>query len=419
MRNKIKNLTLVGEIIWLNAVTIIIRFCRLESIMSELSGHDCPRCNVELYVETNEQAEGVDLLICKKCWGVGVAAKSMEDVIAKGSILDEKGGRLVKTGSKCKCPMCSTIMDEIELDIPEDLEKLNIIDTSKKVIIDSCRNCPTFWFDAGELDLLNGIQPKLRGESRAGLESQYDSESKRLFEDKTLTEEELKKRRMTRQIFGSFAVVVGLALSNTGLLGTSIGILLGLGGFIAIITKDPEQTLVRGTCDKCLKPDKSLAWNCQRGGCWAHICSDCQTIGDDPVETYAKTLGGIAGVIIVGGIAILAIAAVAEGGGAGMGSLSLPGGGGSSEKKGGRFHQNMLLCRECVEVAKKEDEEHEFRKLKAKGGKKYEEGKAKKAKAEIGLFVSDGYCSHKDKINGKRCRRVEFRNTGYCYVHKE
>ena len=316
--------------------------------MSELSGHDCPRCNVELYVETNEQAEGVDLLICKKCWGVGVAAKSMGDVIAKGSILDEKGGRLVKTGSKCKCPMCSTIMDEIELDIPEDLEKLNIIDTSKKVIIDSCRNCPTFWFDAGELDLLNGIQPKLRGESRAGLESQYDSESKRLFEDKTLTEEELRKRRMTRQIFGSFAVVVGLALSNTGLFGTSIGILLGLGGLIAMFSSNPEQALVTGTCDKCWKPDKLLAWNCQRGGCWAHICSDCESIGDDPVETYAKTLGAIAlGVVVLG----VGAAAISSGG--------VPGGlpSGSSEKEKKPTKIDMLLCRECTEIWKGEKTE--------------------------------------------------------------
>ena len=57
--------------------------------MSELSGHDCPRCNVELFIEASEDAEGVDLLICKQCWGVGVTAKSMALVMAEGSLLDQ------------------------------------------------------------------------------------------------------------------------------------------------------------------------------------------------------------------------------------------------------------------------------------------------------------------------------------------
>ena len=70
-----------------------------------------------------------------------------------------------------------------------------------------------------------------------------------------------------------------------------------------------------GTCDKCLKENKSLAWNCQRGGCWAHICNDCQTIGDDPVEAYAKTLGKVAVGTVMVGIGILAVAAIAESGG--------------------------------------------------------------------------------------------------------
>jgi hypothetical protein len=30
--------------------------------MSKLSGHDYYRCNLELYIETSEQAKGVDLL---------------------------------------------------------------------------------------------------------------------------------------------------------------------------------------------------------------------------------------------------------------------------------------------------------------------------------------------------------------------
>ncbi|MCH1524495.1 MAG: hypothetical protein L7S41_05060, partial [Candidatus Thalassarchaeaceae archaeon] len=134
--------------------------------MSELSGHNCPRCNVELYIEMSEQAKGVDLLICKECWGVGVAAKSMQNVISKGEILDRNKDNLSKRTGTCKCPICSTKMDIIELDLPENIEnKLKMVETkvgissivasTKKVVIDSCSNCPTFWFDAGELDLLN------------------------------------------------------------------------------------------------------------------------------------------------------------------------------------------------------------------------------------------------------------------------
>ena len=57
--------------------------------MSEPSGHDCPRCSVELFIEVNEDVEGVDLLICKQCWGVGITAKSLDSVISPGSLLDE------------------------------------------------------------------------------------------------------------------------------------------------------------------------------------------------------------------------------------------------------------------------------------------------------------------------------------------
>ena len=109
--------------------------------MSELSSHPCPRCNVGLYIEANDEVDGVDLLICKQCWGVGVAAKSIELVIAKGSMLDENRGENRGEGD-CNCPMCDTLMDEIELDIPENvIEKISMIEsqamTSEKVVIDS------------------------------------------------------------------------------------------------------------------------------------------------------------------------------------------------------------------------------------------------------------------------------------------
>ena len=380
--------------------------------MSELSGHDCPRCNIELYIEMTEQAEGVDLLICKDCWGVGVAAKSMESVISKGEILDKNIDNLIKRTGVCKCPMCSTKMEVIELDLPEDVEeKLKIINKSskmtalstKKVVIDSCSNCPTFWFDAGELDLLNGIQPKMR-------DVNYDSSSNRLMEDPSLTEDFLKKKDMERKAIGGLIIILSLAFAGSmGIMGKALFGLIGLGGLIAVLSKNPKQNLAVGTCDKCLKENKSLAWNCQRGGCWAHICNDCQTIGDDPVKTYAKTLGTVAvGTVGVG----LGVALLFATDGAILGNpLDLTTGSGGSKEKGKRSDwKGMLLCRECVEVAKEdepstniEDEEKE---------------RSDYTKIETREIRRSGSCDYVDNLNGKRCQRVTFRHLNYCYAHK-
>ena len=317
--------------------------------MSEPSGHDCPRCSVELFIEVNEDVEGVDLLICKQCWGVGITAKSLDSVISPGSLLDERKDDAITTSGDCKCPMCSTIMDEIELEIPENIvAKISMIEKetsslshSNTVIIDSCSNCPSFWFDAGELDLLNGITPKLRG-------SNYDKKTVRLLEDPTLTQEDFQRKQIVRRVAGGlfvlFAIWFGLESNDIGKIAAGI---LGLGGLIAMFSSNPEQALVTGTCDKCWKPDKLLAWNCQRGGCWAHICSDCESIGDDPVETYAKTLGAIALGVVVLGVGAAAISS----GGAGLGGIP---GGGSSEKEKKPTKIDMLLCRECTEIWKGE-----------------------------------------------------------------
>ena len=406
--------------------------------MSELSGHDCPRCNVELYIEMAEQAEGVDLLICKECWGVGVAAKSMESVISKGENLDKNIDNLIKRTGVCKCPMCSTKMDVIELDLPENVEeKLKIVNKSskmtalvtKKVVIDSCSNCPTFWFDAGELDLLNGIQPKMR-------DVNYDSKSNRLMEDKSLTEDFLKKKDTERKAIGGLIVILSLAFAGSmGIVGKAVMGLIGLGGLIAVLSKNPNQKLAVGTCDKCLEENKSLAWNCQRGGCWAHICNDCQTIGDDPVEAYAKTLGKVAAGTVMVGIGILAVAAIAESGGGGYGIPDLLGGSGGNKEKRSEW-KSMLLCRECVEVAKEEEQkqleksEDRVKKLqKAKdsyedeASTNFEEVEEKERKndyekietVELRRSIS---CDYVDALNGKKCQRVTFRQLNYCYMHK-
>ena len=375
--------------------------------MSELSTHPCPRCNVGLYIEVNDEVDGVDLLICKQCWGVGVAAKSIELVISKGSMLDENRGDNRGEGD-CNCPMCDTLMDEIELDIPENIiEKISMIGsqviTPEKVIIDSCRNCPTFWFDAGELDLLNGIKPKFRTN---------DPKKVRLLEDQTLTSDDLKKRGNMRRILGGFGLLGAFAIGSGGeLLIQFVAAIIGVGAIIAIFTKNPEIALATGTCDKCLESDKLLAWNCQTGGCWAHICSDCQSVGDDPVEVYARTLGKVAvGAVIVGvGLGVV----IATKGSTGGGMMELAGG----IVLGDEEENSMLLCKECKDrLATKKSKNDKSENTRKKVD--FENTNEKDFLLE-NFTLNDGYCNHVDSITDKKCKRMSFRKGSYCYVHKD
>ena len=377
--------------------------------MSELSTHPCPRCNVGLYIEVNDEVDGVDLLICKQCWGVGVAAKSIELVISKGSMLDENRGDNRGEGD-CNCPMCDTLMDEIELDIPENvIEKISMIEsqamTPKKVVIDSCRNCPTFWFDAGELDLLNGIKPKFRTN---------DPKKVRLLEDQTLSADDLNKRGNVRRIFGSLGLLVAFAIGSTagaGLLIQFLAAVIGIGAIIAIFTKNPEIALATGTCDKCLESNKLLAWNCQTGGCWAHICSDCQSVGEDPVEVYARTLGKVAvGTVIVGvGLGVV----IATKGSTGGGMMELAGG----IVLGDEEENSMLLCKECKDrLATKKSKNDKSENTRKKVD--FENTNEKDFLLE-NFTLNDGYCNHVDSITDKKCKRISFRKGSYCYVHKD
>ena len=386
--------------------------------MSELSGHNCPRCNVELFIEASGEVDGVDLLICKQCWGVAVTAKSMQMVMPKGVLLDEKKDQLTKTSGDCKCPMCSEIMDEIELEIPKNvIGKISLIEsqtmTAGNVIIDSCKNCPTFWFDVGELDLLNGIKPKIR---------KNDPEAIRLLEDQTLSQEDLSKKLVMRRMLGGVSVLFALMIlmnGDNGAIAKIFSIIIGIGGLIAISTRNPEQSLAKGTCDKCLKPEKLLAWNCQRGGCWAHICNDCQGIGDDPVEAYAKTLGKVAvGAVIVGvGVGVV----IATEGSVGGGLMEFAGGIVLGEDE----ENSMLLCRECTERENNNLEKTIKKPLKPKSLEKKDMSESSKESRRPILQttwspeIKNEYCKHIDSNNNKKCKRMSFRKGNYCYAHKD
>ena len=358
----------------------------------------------------------MDLLICRQCWGVGVAAKSMELVIPMSSNSFDKN-KADNTGEgDCNCPMCDTLMDEIEFDIPKNVvQKISMIEsqamTSEKVVIDSCRDCPTFWFDAGELDLLNGIKPKFR---------RNDPKKVRLLEDQTLSPEDLSKKETVRRVFGGLGLIGAFVIgSGGGLLIQFVAAIIGIGAVIAIFTKNPEIALATGTCDKCLESDKLLAWNCQSGGCWAHICSDCQSVGDDPVEAYARTLGKVAvGAVIVGVAGALVIATEGSMGG---GIMELAGGvvGGDDEEN------SMLLCRECTEREKNNLKKIRKKNQKARDLEKTDMSESSEESRRPILQTTwipetkNEYCKHIDSNNNKKCKRMSFRKGSYCYVHKD
>tara|TARA_B110000438_G_scaffold295851_1_gene339557 strand:+ start:947 stop:1969 length:1023 start_codon:yes stop_codon:yes gene_type:complete len=340
--------------------------------MSELSGHNCPHCKDELHIQIPEESQGTDLLICKQCWGIAVVAKSMESIISNGKDLDEKINRGSDKKSNCKCPVCLSVMNEIELEIPKINRELSQGGSSSIVTIDSCNNCPTFWFDAGELDLLNRITPK------SDIESQIDRIAEVSLDQNS---------HNSRKNFSMALGVCGFFVASTGgPILFSLGLLIIIGAIIGFTTKNPEHLLAKGICSKCLGKDVRLAWICQRGGCWSQICSDCQAIEDDPIEAYAELLGSIA-------IAIVGVGAMAVVGPLGIGELL-------AKAEDTKVSQ-LLLCKKCEKDLLPSDT------IIPKPITKNDE-----------LIISDGYCNFIDLNTKKKCRRVIFRKLHYCYMHK-
>ena len=135
------------------------------------------------------------------------------------------------------------------------------------------------------------------------------------------------------------------------------------------------------------------------------------------------------------GIGILAVAAIAESGGVGIPDL-VGSSGGSKEKGKKSDWKDMLLCRECVEVAKEEEQkqlekaENRVKKLE-KVKDSYEDEVSTNIEKEAEKERMNDYekietielrrsssCDYVDALNGKKCQRVTFRHLNYCYMHK-
>ena len=388
------------------------------SNVSSPSDYDCPRCETKLRAEAAEGVEGVDLLVCIKCWGLAVQAKSMEGVVPDGVLesIEKQGLKHVEGRS---CPVCPSKMTQIS--VPNQVGGFR-----EAVKIDVCGDCETAWFDAGELEALQGIKPKIQ-------EVKIEGDSEKI--EPVMVEPHLGGilRRMSGLaiifVGAFFLFVVGAESWFFGLLGAVIA----LGGAVVLVTKPPEAGLSPGKCAKCGRTSSPLAWNCQRAGCDAEICTECRSAGSDPAEGYARLVGGLA-LTVVGGAAGIGLAmAFKTPEPLALGAIGFALFADDGEAEGD------LLCKPCADELGKltdwrtdsapmskvwtnlhleETQESSRDGLEAgieKGEEKKAAAKARKAKD---FLKSQTDCLHVDGKTVKRCRRMVYRKSGYCYKHQ-
>ena len=390
------------------------------SNVSSPSDYDCPRCGTKLRAEAAEGVEGVDLLVCIKCWGLAVQAKSMEGVVPGGVLesIEKQGLKHVEGRS---CPVCPSKM--VQISVPN-----QVVGFREVVKIDVCGDCETTWFDAGELEALQGIKPKIQ-------EVRIEGDS-----------EKIEPVMVGAHLGGNLRIMSGLAIIFVGIffvfgVGAEswffglLGAVIALGGAVVLVTKPPEAGLSPGKCAKCGRTSSPLAWNCQRAGCDAEICTECRSAGSDPAEGYARLVGGLA-LTVVGGAAGIGLALAFKSpeplalGAIGFALLSDDG-----EAEGD------LLCKPCaVELSKLTDWRtdsapmskvwtnlhlEETRESSRDGlntqeqvDKQVEKTASAKEKKAKDFLKSQTHCLHVDGKTVKRCRRMVYRKSGYCYEHQ-
>jgi Zn-finger nucleic acid-binding protein len=371
--------------------------------VSTASDYDCPKCSRKLRVESAKEVDGVDLLVCTGCWGLAVQAKTMQGIVP-----DEVREKIENMGVKHpegrSCPVCPSTMLEIAVPKPFGSEDRA---SQHDVKIDICGDCATTWFDAGELDALNGIKPKLR---KVEMEDSADKITA-VVDDSSFSV-------TSRRAAGVFLALLGLMLlgAGSGACWSITSLLVIIGGAILAATVAPETGLEKGACSRCGLEDETIGWTCQRAGCEAPICTTCRSAGQDPAAQYVKTLGGgalmVAGVVLGIGPLVVTEGAVAEG--------FLPAAAGY-ELISDDEEEGLLVCKEC----KKEMGALQFADSDARTERKewtekekgVKDAESKSAQREEYL-KSQTHCLHIDGKTVKRCRRMVYRKSGYCYVHQ-
>jgi len=387
--------------------------------VSTASDYDCPKCSRKLRVESAEEVDGVDLLVCTGCWGLAVQAKTMQGIVPD-DVREKIENMGVKHPEGRSCPVCPSTMLEIEVPKPFGSEDRA---SQHDVKIDICGDCATIWFDAGELDALNGIKPKLR---KVEMEDSADKITA-VVDDSGFSV-------TSRRAAGGFLALLGLMLlgSGSGACWSITSLLVIIGGAILAATVAPETGLEKGACSRCGLEDETIGWTCQRAGCEAPICTTCRSAGQDPAAQYVKTLGGgalmVAGVVLGIGLLVVTEGAVAEG--------FLPAAAGY-ELISDDEEEGLLVCKECKKEmgalqfadsdARTERKEWTEKEKKTAAGGPWDvvdsfaegvkDAESKSAQREEYL-KSQTHCLHIDGKTVKRCRRMVFRKSGYCYRHQ-
>jgi len=379
--------------------------------VSAASDYNCPKCSKKLRVESAEGVEGVDLLVCVECWGLAIQAKSMEGVVPDEvrESIEEQG---LKHEESRSCPVCPTTMVEISVPNQENI--------GRDVQIDICGDCATTWFDAGELEALRGIKPKVK-------EVRIEDSSEKIESVHPVGSSTLTPRKMA----GAGLVFLGVIVATLGggFCFGLLGAVIALGGLIVLTSESPEAGLSSGGCAKCRRTASRLAWTCQRAGCDARICTECRSAGSDPAETYARVVGGLA-LTVVGGAAGIGLALALKTpeplllGAAGFAMLD------TDEE------EDELLCKSCADERLEltahwgssrwltepfEGENVEREEVPQDVIDTFTEGvkdaESKSAQHED-FLKSQTHCLHVDGKTVKRCRRMVYRKSGYCYVHQ-
>ncbi len=130
----------------------------------------CPTCSVAL---DEAYYEGAKVYICPQCYGILSGQKSLDKIIFRheqgfSDEIKEEGERLIKMSMKITsfspvrralvCPKCRILRPKMAEKVKMHRKLFSIY---APIEVDVCTRCELYWFDAGELEILQYIMERL------------------------------------------------------------------------------------------------------------------------------------------------------------------------------------------------------------------------------------------------------------------